>query len=115
MSPAPANPQVTVAIVAYQSGAFLQACLDALAAQTYSDFEAVIVDNDSTDGSIEALSLPDARFRVERMGKNLGFPPLEGEIGNIGFRGGCFIGQDEDQHIADAHSIMCWLFKILLK
>src|SRR5688572_19840244 len=72
-TPAATSPEVTVAIVAYQSGAFLQACLDALAAQTFADFEAVVLDNDSTDGSIEALRLPDARFRVERMGKNLGF------------------------------------------
>lgn len=67
------SPEVTVAIVAYQSGSFLQACLDALAAQTFTDFEAVIVDNASTDGSIEALTLPDARFRIARMGANLGF------------------------------------------
>lgn len=66
-------PAVTVCTVAYQSGAFLQDCLDALAAQTFTDFEAVIIDNDSTDGSIEALRVPDARFRVERMGANLGF------------------------------------------
>jgi GT2 family glycosyltransferase len=71
--PSPGAPRVTVAIVAYQSGPYLQPCLDALAAQTFADFEAVVVDNDSTDGSIEALRLPDARFRVERMGKNLGF------------------------------------------
>ena len=67
------GPRVTVAIVAYQSGDFLQPCVDALAAQSFADFEAVIVDNDSTDGSIEALRLPDARFRVRRMGRNLGF------------------------------------------
>jgi len=67
------RPQVTVAIVAYQSGAYLQACLDALAEQTFADFEAVIADNASTDGSVEALRLPDARFRIESMGANLGF------------------------------------------
>ena len=67
------SPQVTVAIVAYQSGDFLQPCLDALAAQTYRDFEAVIVDNDSTDGSVEAVRLPDARFRVVKLGRNTGF------------------------------------------
>ena len=67
------SPQVTVAIVAYQSGEFLQPCLDALAAQTYRDFEALIVDNDSTDGSIEAVRLPDARFRIEKLGSNTGF------------------------------------------
>lgn len=66
-------PKVTVCIVAYQSGEFLQPCVDALAAQTFSDFEAVIIDNASSDGSIEALRLPDARFRVELMGDNLGF------------------------------------------
>ena len=67
------SPQGTVAIVAYQSGDFLQPCLDALAAQTYRDFEAVIVDNDSTDGSVEAVRLPDARFRVVKLGRNTGF------------------------------------------
>ena len=69
----PQSPQVTVAIVAYQSGGFLQPCLDALAAQSFTDFEAVIVDNDSTDGSIEAVRLPDARFRIEKLGTNTGF------------------------------------------
>jgi GT2 family glycosyltransferase len=68
-----AAPSVTVAIVAYQSGAFLQRCLDALAAQDFKDFEAVVVDNASTDGSIEALRLPDGRFRVLSAGSNLGF------------------------------------------
>jgi GT2 family glycosyltransferase len=67
------GPKVTVAVVAYQSGAFLQPCLDALAAQTFADFEAVVLDNQSTDGSVAALRLPDARFRVEPMGTNLGF------------------------------------------
>ena len=67
------RPRVTVAIVAYQSGAFLQPCVDALAAQSYAGFEAIVVDNASTDGSVKALKLPDARFRVEPMGQNLGF------------------------------------------
>ena len=70
---APKVPAVTVCIVAYQSGHYLQDCLDALATQTFTDFEAVVIDNDSVDGSIEALRLPDARFRVELMRANLGF------------------------------------------
>jgi GT2 family glycosyltransferase len=67
------GPRVTVAIVAYQSGDYLQPCIDALAAQSFTDFEAVIADNASSDGSVAALRLPDARFRVEAMGHNLGF------------------------------------------
>ena len=68
-------PTVTVCIVAYQSGAYLQPCLDALAAQTFADFEAVVIDNGSTDGSVEAARLPDARFRVQAMGANARLRP----------------------------------------
>jgi len=68
-----APPFATVVIVAYNSGDLLQACVDALAAQTLRDFEAIIVDNASADGSVERLHLPDARFRIIAAGKNLGF------------------------------------------
>ncbi len=64
---------VTIIIVAYDSGAFLQDCVNALARQTYSDFSAAIVDNASRDGAVEALVLPDDRFRICPMGRNLGF------------------------------------------
>jgi len=68
-----ASPAATVIIVAYESGAFLQPCVDALAAQTFQEFEAVIVDNASSDGSVRDLRLPDARFRVLSLGANTGF------------------------------------------
>jgi GT2 family glycosyltransferase len=66
-------PKATAIIVAYDSGAFLQPCIDALAAQTFEDFEAVIVDNASSDGSVRDLALPDARFRILSAGANMGF------------------------------------------
>jgi len=69
----PARPWVRVIIVTYNAGPWLQRCVAALAAQTFRDFEAVIVDNASEDGSIEALRLPDERFRIEGAGANLGF------------------------------------------
>jgi GT2 family glycosyltransferase len=62
-----------VVIVAYESGAFLQPCVDALADQSFQDFEAVIVDNGSSDGSVRDLRLPDTRFRVLSLGANTGF------------------------------------------
>ncbi len=40
---------VTVVIVAYDSGGYLQPCVDALAAQSFADFEAVVADNASRD------------------------------------------------------------------
>jgi len=71
--PLSAPPTATVIIVAYESGDFLQPCVDALAAQTFKDFEAVIVDNASSDGSVRDLRTPDARFRVLSPGANTGF------------------------------------------
>jgi|688.fasta_scaffold273823_2 N-acetylglucosaminyl-diphospho-decaprenol L-rhamnosyltransferase len=71
---------VTVIVVAYNSGAYLQACIDSLAAQTFGDFEAVIADNASEDDSVERLRLPDARFRVVSMGGNIGFAAANNRV-----------------------------------
>lgn len=79
VEPAP-HPVCTVVIVAYNSGAFLQACVNALARQDLAAFEAVIADNASTDGSVDDLVLPDARFRIRRMGANLGFAAANNRV-----------------------------------
>jgi len=67
------EPWVRIVIVTYNSGNFTQACVNALASQTDSDFEAIIVDNLSTDEAIESLILPDARFTIKRSNLNTGF------------------------------------------
>lgn len=66
------SPSACVIIVAYNSGGYLQQAVDALAAQTFTDFEAIIWDNASTDNACEELSL-DPRMRVVRSDENLGF------------------------------------------
>jgi hypothetical protein len=68
-----APPWARVIIVNHNAGPLLQGCVDALAAQTLDDFEAVIVDNASSDGSLKALVLPDARFRIHAAVVNIGF------------------------------------------
>ena len=73
-------PPVTVIIVAYNSGDYLQPCLEALAVQTFQDFEVVIADNASSDGAVAALRLPDSRFRVRDMGGNLGFAEANNRV-----------------------------------
>ena len=69
-----------MAVVAYESGDYLQRCVDSLAAQSFRDYEAVIADNGSSDGSVARLVLPDARFRVEDMGANLGFAAANNRV-----------------------------------
>jgi N-acetylglucosaminyl-diphospho-decaprenol L-rhamnosyltransferase len=66
-------PWARLIIVNHNGGPLLQGCLDALATQTFSDFQVVVLDNASTDGSSEALRLPDQRFRLRPSPVNLGF------------------------------------------
>ena len=66
-------PWVRVVLVNYNSGPLLAQTIAALACQTDAGFEAVIVDNASSDGSAEGLALPDERFRLVAAGANLGF------------------------------------------
>jgi GT2 family glycosyltransferase len=69
-------PAVSVLIVAYNSGPWLVECVRALAQQTMSDFEAIVVDNDSRDGAVDAAQAVvagDERFVFDRVGCNLGF------------------------------------------
>jgi GT2 family glycosyltransferase len=64
---------VCVIIVAFNAGRYLAACLDALRRQTWTDFEAIIVDNGSTDGSVTGLGSLPPPFRILATGRNLGF------------------------------------------
>jgi len=66
-------PWVRIAIVTFNSGDFTQSCLNALSAQTNSNFEVVVFDNNSSDGKIEKLMLPDSRFSLFISPENLGF------------------------------------------
>jgi len=68
-------PAVSLIIVTWNSAAHLPRCLAALKAQTFSDFEIVIVDNGSEDGAVEALNerFPGLALRLERNDTNRGF------------------------------------------
>lgn len=47
------HPLVSVIVPTYQSAQFLGSCLNSIRAQTYSNIELLVVDNHSTDGTIE--------------------------------------------------------------
>jgi GT2 family glycosyltransferase len=67
------GPAVCVIIVTYNAGAYLAGCIESLRRQRWTDFEAIIVDNGSTDGAVEQLGVLPAAFRVIAVGENLGF------------------------------------------
>ena len=69
----PQVPLVTVAVVAYRSGATLRRCLEGLAAQSYRQFELVLVDNASPDREAQAVADVVPGTRLIENADNLGF------------------------------------------
>jgi len=70
-------PRVTVFIPTYNRVHFLPAAIDSVLGQTFSDFELLIVDDGSTDGTdalLDRYRSSDRRIRVERHRLNLGSP-----------------------------------------
>lgn len=74
MATVPAVPAATVVIVNWNGQCFLEACFEALLAQELDGgFEVLLVDNGSTDGSVEYVRERWPRVKVVTTGKNLGF------------------------------------------
>ena len=55
------SPRVSVVIINYNGGAFLQGAVDSLKQQTFQDFELILFDNASADGSAEKTDLSGLR------------------------------------------------------
>lgn len=67
------KPLVSIIIVNWNGGRYLPECLQSLAAQTYRNFETIIVDNASTDGSPELIMTHYPTIRLIRLATNTGF------------------------------------------
>lgn len=72
--------KASVIIPVWNGREYLPACLDALLAQDYPDFEVIVVDNASVDGSADLVAERYPQVRLIRNAQNLGFA------------GGCNIG-----------------------
>lgn len=103
---------VSIIVLNYNGGKVLLNCIVSLLGQTYKDFEIILVDNHSTDGSIEEI---DKKFRDEKKIKiiknesNLGCPGGR----NVGIKhaNGQIIGFIDNDAIADEN----WLYYISKK
>lgn len=68
-----AAPRVSVCIPAYQGAATIRAAIDSVLAQRFGDFELLVVDDRSPDGTADiARSFRDPRVRVLQNERNLG-------------------------------------------
>jgi glycosyltransferase involved in cell wall biosynthesis len=68
-------PLVTIGLPVYNPGPFLSYAIRSVFAQTYPSWELVVVDDGSTDGSLERLRrIEDPRVRILTDGKRRGLP-----------------------------------------
>ena len=61
------NPEISVLMPVYNGGRFLKGAIESILVQTFSNFEFIIIDDGSTDGSLEILkkySNSDPRIRL---------------------------------------------------
>ena len=69
------RPRVSVLMTVYNGERYLKEAVDSILDQTFTDFEFIIVDDGSTDGTAELLAAErDSRIRVWRSAENIGRP-----------------------------------------
>lgn len=69
------TPLFSILIAQYNNGQYFQDCYDSIVAQTYSNWEAIIVDDASTDDTVVMMKNiigKDSRFKLEINAKNEG-------------------------------------------
>jgi GT2 family glycosyltransferase len=76
-------PAVTVIIVNYNSGQRLQRAFSALAAQTFTDFDVIVVDNASNDGSADGIDKGALRLQIIANSENLGFAAANNQAAKV--------------------------------
>ena len=65
--------KATVIIPNYNGIEYIEDCLSSLQKQTYADFDILVVDNKSTDGSIELIEEKFPSVKTVRLADNFGF------------------------------------------
>lgn len=73
------NGLVSVTIVTYNSGRFIKRCLESVLAQRYPLKEIIVVDNQSTDGTLDILDQFADRVRIYYNEENIGFAAAQNQ------------------------------------
>ena len=83
------NDLVSVTIVTYNSGRFIKRCLESVLDQKYPDLEVVVIDNASTDGTIDILEPFADRCSIHYNDENIGFAAAQNQA--IGLSNGDWV------------------------
>lgn len=95
------QPKISVVVPVYNNKKYLKRCMDSIAAQSYHDFEVILIDDGSTDGSgalCDSFTTKDERVRVIHQ-KNKGLASSRKRGVDVS-RGTYVIFVDSDDYIA---------------
>src|SRR5258708_38933889 len=73
------NNLVSVTIVTYNSGRFIKRCLESVLDQKYPFKEIIVIDNNSSDGTIDILEPFEDRCRIVYNEENIGFSAAQNQ------------------------------------
>jgi GT2 family glycosyltransferase len=80
---------VSVTLVTYNSGRFIRRCLESVLEQRYPHLEIIVIDNASTDGTVDILEQFADRCRIHYNQENIGFAAAQNQA--IALAGGEWI------------------------
>ena len=83
------NDFVSVTIVTYNSGRFIKRCLESVLEQRYPNKEVIVIDNASTDGTIDILEQFEDRCQIVYNEENIGFAAAQNQA--IGLSSGDWV------------------------
>lgn len=66
-------PFVSIIIVNFNGKSYLKRCLESLSKINYKNFEIIVIDNNSIDGSIEYIENNYPKIKIKKLDKNYGF------------------------------------------
>lgn len=70
---------VSVTVVTYNSGRFIKRCVESVLAQRYGLKELIVIDNASTDGTVDILERFEDRCRIVYNQENVGFAAAQNQ------------------------------------
>src|ERR1700735_5322774 len=77
------NDLISVTIVTYNSGRFIKRCLESVLEQKYPNLEVIIIDNASTDGTVDILEQFGDQCRIHYNDENIGFAAAQNQAINL--------------------------------
>lgn len=70
---------VSVTLVTYNSGRFIKRCLESVLEQKYPGLEVIVIDNASTDGTVDILEQFEGTCRIRYNQENIGFAAAQNQ------------------------------------